>query len=257
MWQTLKISALILYVLAIFGLFFFIDVNYGDEPLNGVNISLYRDTPKGFVDTSMVKTQLLKVQQLDSLKLNSVKIWEMEHYLRDNQFIKSADIFKGVNGELFVNIKEEKPLLRIFNRKSKSFYVSKEGKILAMSGKYTPRVMIVNGYINIGLNEGHNYVSDTIYRKTPLQDLYKLSGLISNDEFLNAQLNQIYINSKNEIELIPELGNQTIVLGNLDNIEIKLRNLNAFYKQALLDEGINKYRKIDLRFDGQIVCTRR
>jgi cell division protein FtsQ len=254
--KTIKISLLIIYTLAIAGLFVFVVINGGETKVSSTTINIFRDSNRGFLNADSISSQLKKVQEIDSVKLVNLKVSSLEDVLIRNPYVDEADIFTGLKGELMVNMKEKKPLLRIFNKKSKGYYVTEDGDILPLSKNFTARVIVVNGYINIPVRRGYNNVYDSVYDKTSIRGILELSKKINGNEFLKAQINQIYLNSKKEFELIPELGNQTIILGKLTKLDIKLRNLEAFYQQALLEEGLNKYKSINLRFDGQIVCTK-
>mgnify|MGYP000956836569 FL=1 len=46
-------------------------------------------------------------------------------------------------------------------------------------------------------------------------------------------------------------------MSNKENYKKKFRNLRAFYLQGLNNVGWNKYEKISLRFDNQVICTKR
>jgi cell division protein FtsQ len=80
---------------------------------------------------------------------------------------------------------------------------------------------------------------------------------IRKDNFWAAQIDQIYIDGKDEVNLIPRLGNHTIHLGSFMNYEGKLRNLEAFYSDVLPEVGWSKYSVINLEYKDQIVCKRR
>lgn len=254
--KTIKITSLIIYVLALAGLFSYVLIKGGETLVSTTQLEIYRDTDNGFLNKDSIFAKLNSIQQTDSVELNTLKIKSMEKELLKNPYIKNADVFTGINGELIVNIREKSPLLRIFNKDSKGYYITKEGDILPLSNEYTARVFVVNGYINIPVVSGFKNIYDTTYAGTQLAGILKLAKLLSENEFLNAQINQIYLNSKNEFELIPEVGKCTVILGSLNNIDVKLRNLQAFYKQALLVEGLDKYKSINLKFDGQIVCAK-
>ncbi|PLX03027.1 MAG: hypothetical protein C0595_08515 [Marinilabiliales bacterium] len=254
--KTIKITSLIVYVLALAGLFGYVIIKGGETLVSTTKLEIYRDTDNGFLNKDSILAKLNSVQKTDSIEVNALKIRNMERELLKNPYVKNADVFTGINGEMIVNVREEKPLLRIFNKDSKGYYITKEGDILPLSNEYTARVFVVNGYINIPSVNGFSNINDTIYARTQLQGILKLAKLLSENEFLNAQINQIYLNSKNEFELIAEVGKCTVILGNLNNIDVKLRNLQAFYKQALLVEGLDKYKSINLKFDGQIVCAK-
>ncbi len=175
----------------------------------------------------------------------------------NDPFVKSVDAFTNVSGKLIINVSEKAPLVRIFNKRSAGYYLTEGGDILPLRENYSARVFVVNGFINIPLSEGNANVNDTVYEKTQLVGILKLSNTLNKNEFLKSQINQIYLNSKNEFELIPEFGNHTIIIGDLQNLDKKLRNLVSFYQQALLEEGLDKYKTINLKFDGQVVCAKK
>jgi cell division protein FtsQ len=50
--------------------------------------------------------------------------------------------------------------------------------------------------------------------------------------------------------------NYQIDFGGLINIEQKFQNYKAFFQKVSLDNTLDKYKKIDLRFTEQVVCTK-
>jgi cell division protein FtsQ len=123
---------------------------------------------------------------------------------------------------------------------------------------YTPRLHIVGGNVNISqaMLNGVS-VLDTSIRNSILKDIYYLVDYINSDSFWAAQIDQIYVDSYDEIDLIPRVGNHIIHLGSADDFEVKLRNLRVFYDKVLPVVGWNKYSNINLAFRDQIVCRRR
>lgn len=100
-------------------------------------------------------------------------------------------------------------------------------------------------------------VLDTSIRNSILKDIYYLVGYINHDDFWSAQIDQIFVDRNDEVELIPRVGNHTVHLGSTENFEGKLRNLRVFYDKVLPEVGWNKYSTINLAFKDQIVCKRR
>lgn len=88
-------------------------------------------------------------------------------------------------------------------------------------------------------------------------DLFELTKIIRQNNFLQALISQIYVNSKGEFDLIPQLGKQIIHLGSIENIEKKLNKLEIFYKKAMMKAGWEKYATINLEYKDQIVCTKK
>jgi cell division protein FtsQ len=46
-------------------------------------------------------------------------------------------------------------------------------------------------------------------------------------------------------------------MGDLDNYETKLRNLKAFYRQVLADDNWDRYSKISVKYNNQVVAKRK
>jgi len=48
-----------------------------------------------------------------------------------------------------------------------------------------------------------------------------------------------------------------VLVGNIDNLEVKLKNLKAFYQKAKKDNMLDIYKSVNLQFDNQVVCTKK
>jgi cell division protein FtsQ len=135
-----------------------------------------------------------------------------------------------------------------------------EGFAMPASRKYTPHILVANGDFNMGnqltASMSLGKVSDTKFYK-PWKDALALALYINEDDFLRAQILQIYLNSKNEFELIPRIGAHQIILGDASGLEGKFFKLEVFYREGLRNVGWNNYQKIDLRFKNQVVCSKR
>lgn len=255
--KTLQISFVIIYAIAIAGLMGFIIVKNGEDLVPATEINIFRDTKNGFLNKDEILVGLNNFQQLDSVMVNQLKIKKIEKELIKNSYINSVDAFTNIDGKLIVNISEKHPVLRIFNKKADGYYLTQNGDIIPLSKNYSARVFMVNGYLNIPLIEGNNSVYDSVYQETKLIEILELANTLLANNFLKSQINQIYINSKFEFELLPEFDNHTVIIGDLKNLDKKLQKLEAFYTQALIEEGVGKYRTINLKFDGQVVCTKK
>ena len=58
-----------------------------------------------------------------------------------------------------------------------------------------------------------------------------------------------------DLELTPRSGNYTILFGRLDDAEQKLDKLLRFYREGLGKAGWDRYRTINVKYAGQVVCT--
>jgi cell division protein FtsQ len=74
------------------------------------------------------------------------------------------------------------------------------------------------------------------------------------DEFWSAQIAQIDIDSKGKITLLPQVGDVKVEFGKPVDEKTKLKKLMIFYKEILPRVGWNKYKRVNLEFDGQLVA---
>ena len=47
-----------------------------------------------------------------------------------------------------------------------------------------------------------------------------------------------------------------ILIGKLNNLDLKIKNFKAFYINASANQILNKYSVINLQFDNQVVCIK-
>ena len=57
-------------------------------------------------------------------------------------------------------------------------------------------------------------------------------------------------------ELVPRVGEHTILLGRPTNVEDKLGRMKEFYTEGLNKVGWNKYSQISLKYNNQIICKK-
>ena len=58
-----------------------------------------------------------------------------------------------------------------------------------------------------------------------------------------------------QVEIVPRAGDQIVMIGSLDGYREKLDKLAAFYKNAVRYVGWENIGRINLKYEGQIVCT--
>ena len=184
-------------------------------------------------------------------KLSLINIHDIENELKANPFIEYAKVYADMDGIITVRINQREPILRILNSENQDFYVDLNGLKIPTSENFTAEVLVANGLIS------EHFANKVDTLKTQLaKDLYRTALFIRKDTLWNNQIEQIYVNTKKEIELVPRVGNHKIIFGNADSLEVKFRNLLAFYKKALPKVGWDTYKTINVKYANQIVCER-
>ncbi|MCX6287491.1 MAG: hypothetical protein NTY96_10280 [Bacteroidetes bacterium] len=192
-----------------------------------------------------------------------VNIRHIETSITSQAYVEKAHIYESLDGNIFVDVKQREPILRIINSKYETFYVDGSGRLLPPNPFFPARVLVANGNIS------HSYITNRNFRiETPMMDdtlgpadtlmldLYKLALYINRDKFLKAEIDQIFVTPSKEFELVPKIGNHLIMLGRADNLDEKFKKLLAFYKQGLNIMGWNKYNYINVKYRNQVVCSK-
>ncbi len=196
---------------------------------------------------------ILKQSQGDLVgkSLEEINTHEIERTIKANPYIAFAKVYADMDGVINILIKQRQPVLRIINAGGQDYYIDRDGLKMPMSPNFTANVLVATGDIF----EGFGGRVDTLL--TPLvADLYKTALFLKQDTLWDAQIEQIFVNSKRDIELIPRVGNQRIILGNADSLAVKMGNLLAFYKQAMPQVGWDAYKTINVKYINQIVCEK-
>jgi cell division protein FtsQ len=202
-----------------------------------------------FIDKQEVD-QILQTSShtLIGRKLEGIDIQDLENKLKANPFIEFAKVYTEMDGVLRVEISQRQPILRVMNHYDMDFYVDQHGLKIPLSPNFTARVLVANGFIDELFT---NHV-DSLHTRIA-KDLFLTADFIRKDSLWDAQIAQLYVNKDHEIELIPRVGNQRILIGNADSLQVKFTNLLAFYKEVLPKVGWDKYRMINIKYSGQVV----
>lgn len=193
-----------------------------------------------FITHETVSKLLIQNQQSVSNKPKEIiDLNGLEKALTSNPMIKEAQVFIDVEGKITAEIEQKKPIARVST--NASFYVDDMGSYMPLSTNYTARVPLITG---------------TVY-KNDLVNVFTIANKIQQDEFLKKHVVEIHQNENKSIDLKFRLNDFTIQLGWLKSLDKKINNLKAFYQKAMKDKTLDSYRMVNLKFDNQVICTKK
>lgn len=189
---------------------------------------------------------------LEGMPIVGLNVERIERVLEADAFILEATVYLDSQNRVHIDVLQREPLLRIIDKNGFNYYLDEAGVKIDLSKHFSARVLTVTGNIP-------PYSNDFLTRrkKNTLNDIFLLAKAILKDEFLTAQIEQIYVNSLGEIILIPMIGNHKILLGTCEDIAEKLERLKIFYKDGIPYEGWHKYASVSLKYKNQVVCKKR
>ncbi len=183
--------------------------------------------------------------------LNEINIHKLENALKANPFIEFAKVYADMTGIIHVQIRQREPVIRVVNMANLHFYIDANGYKIPLSDNYTAKVLVASGFIE----EDFNGRVDTLKTKMA-KDLYRTALYIKGDTLWDNQIEQLFVDLKEDVEMVPRVGSHKIILGSTDSLQTKFRNLLVFYKKAIPKVGWDTYKTINLKYTNQIVCEK-
>lgn len=232
-WRILKI----LVTAVLFGfLLSFSLKRFNDAKMENVSINMIQSkTPVYFVDEKDIK-ELVK-QYNPTRKIGDINIPELEKKINQIPFVDSANVYLNLNGNLNVDIKQRVPAFRL-NKNGRDFYVDKNGVEFPISSNFSLPTMLVMGDV-----QASEYIK-----------LGQLVEKIDRDAFSKKFFIGI-TKEKGNYNLLTSEGHYKVEIGDLNHIDFKMTGFKTFVEKYLINQSPEKYKKISLKYDNQIVTT--
>lgn len=253
-------SVLALYVFITAG---FVAKKSAEEVCSRVEVSLTDTVNQLVVPRDITKLMEDKKNSVYGHRFSNINKMQIAKLITNNiVLVKNVGVYRATDGTICINIEQRKPILRVINKYNQSYYVDTEGYLIPLSDHWSARVLVANGDIaeksqkNRAIHIDSLNTNIEIKQRETLRELIILAKHINDDEFLNAQIEQIYVN-RNEYEMIPKVGSHIIYFGPIDNYVDKFFNLKAIYYKGFANLGWRKYKAINLKYQNQVICTKR
>ena len=235
-WNSIRLVLIIIAVIAIYS--FSMKRNY-ERKIAKTEVVFLGDDNLFITSETVNKMLIEKNQQPQNLQKEKLDLNKLEKRLDNHNMIEKSEVFVSVDGVLKIVVKQKIPIARIFDLDS-SFYFDYQGNKMPLSNNYSSRVPLVTGEIN------------AIKRA----DLTELFRIIQKDDFLKKNIIGVQIYPNGAVIMANRNYDYQIDFGRLINVEQKLKNYKAFYQKAVSDSSIVKYKKINLIYTQQVVCTK-
>ncbi|MBC7606338.1 MAG: cell division protein FtsQ [Burkholderiales bacterium] len=201
---------------------------------------VFLDENSPFIKSETVNKLLIENKKdAQSIQKDKLDLNKLEESINTNPMIEKSEVSVSIDGVLKAVVKQKTPIARVFNE-SGSFYIDYQGNIMPLSEEFTARVPIVSGEIN----------------KENKEEIDKLLRFVYDDGFLKKNIIGIQVLPKGSLKMRCRNFNYEIEFGKTVNVERKFNNYKAFYQKAVLDSSLYHYKRINLKFTQQVVCTK-
>ncbi len=178
---------------------------------------------------------------LEGMPLSEMNLHEMEQIIEKTPVVKRCEIYPTMGGVLHVEISQREPIMRVFTSGT-SYYMDATSFRMTAKGDMRATCVVVNGNVGALLEA---------------QELIDMCNYINSSKFWRAQIEQIYVTDRCEFVLVPRVGDHIVEFGGIDNMVGKFESLYALYTRGWQPLEWNLYKKISLKYKGQIVCTKK
>lgn len=234
-WNYIK--GLVLLSLVVL-LFVFSSTRNGSRKVAKPTIEFVNEQKPFITHANVSKLLIQNLEPLTSVPKETLDLNVLESALNANAMIEKAEVFLNVNGDFLAKIKQKEPIARVLNLES--YYIDNKGGYMPLSSNFSARVPMVTGYV----------------RKKNLNTVYVIASKIDSDAFLKKNVIEIIQNKDKSIDLKLRQCHFIVQIGKLEHLDKKINNLKAFYKKAIKDKSLDKYSKVNLQFESQVVCTK-
>jgi len=179
--------------------------------------------------------------------VTSIDLRSLENKLRNNSWVKSAELYIDKEGVLQVTVTEREPIARLFTSLGSSFYIDSEGKYLPLGlGKPAMRLPVFTGM-------PEKIMVSKAADSSLLAGIKAIGQVLQTDSLWNAQIMQVDMLPDRNFDMVPMVGNHIIHFGNGENVTEKFQRLAIFYKKVLAKTGFDYYKSISVQYAGQVI----
>ena len=226
-------------IIAVIGLFSFTSHRNGLRKIRKTEVIFVGQNTLFMKPETVNKLLIEKNKDLKTINKVDLDLKKLEMSINKQKMIQKVNVFVSVDGVLKAVVKQKTPIGRVFDEAG-SFYIDYEGNKMPLSDNYTARVPLLSGEI-------------TVVKKEKLSEVLRM---INEDEFLKKNIIGVQVLTNGSLIMANRNYDFQIDFGRTINIEKKFKNYKAFFQKAIIDSSLTKYKKINLRFSHQVVCTK-
>ena len=238
--KFLKISVWVLTIGAIACLWYFTHKEHVEHPLKGLELTVMRETEKGFIDKDIEYQRIMKIcDTAVNTDITKIPLDSVRNYLKSIPWAVYTEANITFDEMMVVNIVECQPVVRIYYKEGRSAYLDDDGRVYPTNKNYTPHLLIGSGNITAG----------------NLQNIFKVMKSVLNNSYSKCCVKQVYFDGRN-YELVMNNVDLKVVLGDDKNVDEKLSNMQHFFEQMQGSPDLKNFSKISFNYLNQVVCTK-
>ena len=228
----IKVIFVLLFIISLYA---FSSFQSNSKSVSSVNIDFIGEKNLYISKSSIDKLLIQNNDYIECLEKDIIDLNELEERISSHEMIQNAEVYLTVKGGVRVDVEQRKPLARVIS--NPSYYLDEYGKKMPLSIEHSARVLLVHGQVD----------------QNNLEIIFEMVNTIQNDSFLKLYITDVFIDSENKISMNLRDCDFKVLVGDLNQLKQKIKNFKAFYQIAKKDNTLKKYKKVNLKFDKQVI----
>lgn len=212
------------------------------RPCRDVTMTVLDSSSVKFVNEAELWRELGRwPAQMKGSRLDDIDIDSLERFLRAIDKIEWTEVNIRPDSTIHIEVSPMRPVARIFDSHG-SYYINRQGKKISAQARYFMDVPVIQGEF-----------TDSF----PAVSILPLIDYIASDSTWNKVVSMIKVDSPTNIMLVPVFRGHLVNFGDVSMFDDKFRRLRNVYSKILPAMGWDYYDTISVKWNGQIVATRR
>ena len=210
----------------------------------GVTVTVTDSATAGFVTVRELVADLDSFPvKAPGMRLRDINTHAIVDRLMQIDQIETASAIVYTDGTIDITAVPLKPVARIFDDNThRSYYINRQGKRMWATARYHTDVPVVSGRF------------DSVF---PARSVLPLINYLEQHPRWDSLVTHIHVDSPSDIMLVPIVHGHVINIGTADDLADKFERLDLAYRYVMPVKGWNFYDTVSVKWDGQIVATRR
>lgn len=204
-----------------------------------------REDIAGYISAGYGRTEGIPIGDIDLKKIESV--------LDSQSAVLKSEAYCTKDGTLHVDISQRVPVMR-FQKGAASFYADADGYVFPLKDGKSSHVIVIDGYIPLKTAGSGKGQAVSGREREWIERMTDMVLYMEKHKVWDRNIVQIHVQQNGDLILIPREGKEKFIFGKPSGIEEKFRLMESYYTGIVPAMGKDRYRSVDVRYRGQIIC---
>ncbi len=217
-----------------------------------IRVIFKNDKNLGFINSKEIIEEVNKVNaSWNGQKSSRIKANLIEYSIKENDYVKNAEIYLDKNHNLNVFVEPMAPIARV-HQGDYSYYLSENWEKMPLSTKFSKRLIHVTGRVDKLLN------SQTRLDSFIEKELKIFLNHTDKNDIWKCMIDQIVITPQGKFELYLTFTDAAIKIGYIDHdFKKRLEKITQFYKLAPYYKNLSQYSTLDFQYSQQVIASKK